>query len=70
VVRSTFRGADLAIIANTIKVAVFSLMTKPEIQRPEDLRGKKIGETNPGNSPDLVLSLLLEKLGFGKKGSI
>src|SRR2546421_11521390 len=31
VVRSTLRGADLAIIANTIKVAVFSLMTKPEI---------------------------------------
>ena len=26
------RGADLAIIANTINVAVFSLMTKPEIK--------------------------------------
>ena len=56
VVRSTMRGADLAIIANTINVAVFSLMTKPEIRKPEDLRGKKVGVTNLGDSPDLVLS--------------
>ena len=64
VVRSTLRGADLAIIANTIKVAVFSLMTKPEIRRIEDLKGRKIGVSNLGDSPDLVLSLLLERWGF------
>jgi ABC-type nitrate/sulfonate/bicarbonate transport system substrate-binding protein len=64
VVRSTLRGADLAIIANTINVAVFSLMTRPEISRPEDLKGKKIGVTNLGDSPDLVLSLLLERWGL------
>ena len=64
VVRSTLRGADLAIIANTINVAVFSLMTRPEVSRPEDLKGKKIGVTNLGDSPDLVLSLLLERWGL------
>ena len=32
VVRSTLRGADLAVIANTINVAVFSLMSKPYIR--------------------------------------
>jgi NitT/TauT family transport system substrate-binding protein len=31
VVRSTLRGADLAVIANTINVPVFSLMTRPGI---------------------------------------
>jgi NitT/TauT family transport system substrate-binding protein len=61
VVRATLRGADLAVIANTINVAVFSLMSRPDIKKPEDLRGKKIGVTNLGDSPDLVLSLLLEK---------
>jgi NitT/TauT family transport system substrate-binding protein len=61
VVRSALRGSDLAFIANTINVAVFSLMSKPEMQKPEDLKGKKIGVTNLGDSPDLVLSLLLEK---------
>jgi NitT/TauT family transport system substrate-binding protein len=64
VVRSALRGADLAFIANTINVAVFSLMSKPGLQKPEDLKGKKIGVTNLGDSPDLVLSLLLEKWGL------
>jgi NitT/TauT family transport system substrate-binding protein len=64
VVRSTLRGADLAFIANTINVAVFSLMSKPGLKKPEDLKGKKIGVTNLGDSPDLVLSLLLEKWGL------
>jgi ABC-type nitrate/sulfonate/bicarbonate transport system substrate-binding protein len=64
VVRSTLRGADLAVIANTINVPVFSLMTRPDIKRPEDLKGRKIGVTNLGDSPDLVLSMVLEKLGL------
>jgi len=70
VVRSTIRGADLAIIANTVNVAVFSLMTKSEIQRPEDLKGKKIGVTSLGDSPDLVLSLLLERWGLQRNKDV
>ena len=70
VVRSTLRGADLAIIANTINVAVFSLMSKPDLKRPEDLKGKKIGVTNLGDSPDLVLSLLLEKWGLQRNKDV
>ena len=70
VVRSTLRGADLAIIANTVNVAVFSLMTKPDIRRPEDLKGKKIGVTNLGDSPDLVLSLLLERWGLQRNKDV
>ena len=64
VVTSTLRGADLAVIANTINVPVFSLMTRAELRRPEDLRGKKIGVTNLGDSPDLVLSMMLDKFGL------
>jgi ABC-type nitrate/sulfonate/bicarbonate transport system substrate-binding protein len=40
VVRSTLRGADLAVIANTINVPVFSLMTRADLRRPEDLNLK------------------------------
>src|SRR5262249_18644324 len=42
-------------LLNTINVAIFSLMSKPDLKRPEDLKGKKIGVTNLGDSPDLVL---------------
>jgi NitT/TauT family transport system substrate-binding protein len=64
VVRSTLRGIDLAVIANTINVPVFSLMTRPDIKSPEDLKGKKLGVTGLGDSPDLVLSMVLEKFGL------
>jgi NitT/TauT family transport system substrate-binding protein len=70
VVRSTIRGADLAIIANTINVAVFSLMTKPDIRKPDDLKGRRIGVTNLGDSPDLVLSLLLERWGLQRNKDV
>ena len=68
VVRSTIRGADLAIIANTINVPVFSLMTRADVKRPEELKGKKLGVTNLGDSPDFVLSMILEKFGV-QRGS-
>jgi len=64
VVTATLRGADLAVIANTINVPVFSLMTRGDVKRPEDLKGKKIGVTNLGDSPDLVLSMILDKFGL------
>jgi NitT/TauT family transport system substrate-binding protein len=68
VVRSTLRGADLAVIANTINVPVFSLMTRADVKRPEELKGKKLGVTNLGDSPDFVLSMILEKFGL-QRGS-
>jgi NitT/TauT family transport system substrate-binding protein len=68
VVRSTLRGADLAVIANTINVPVFSLMTRAEVKRPEELKGKKLGVTGFGDSPDFVLSMILDKLGL-QRGS-
>jgi ABC-type nitrate/sulfonate/bicarbonate transport system substrate-binding protein len=68
VIRSTLRGADLAVIANTINVPVFSLMTHADLRRPEDLKGRKIGVTGLGDSPDFVLSMILEKFGF-QRGS-
>jgi NitT/TauT family transport system substrate-binding protein len=70
VVRSTLRGADLAVIANTINVPVFSLMTRADLRRPEDLRGKKIGVTNLGDSPDLVLSMILDKFGLQRGADV
>jgi ABC-type nitrate/sulfonate/bicarbonate transport system substrate-binding protein len=70
VVRSTLRGADLAVIANTINVPVFSLMTRADLRRPEDLKGKKIGVTNLGDSPDLVLSMILDKFGLQRGADV
>jgi ABC-type nitrate/sulfonate/bicarbonate transport system substrate-binding protein len=68
VIRSVLRGGDLVVVANTINVPVFSLMTRADLRRPEDLKGKKIGVTGLGDSPDFVLSMILEKYGL-QRGS-
>lgn len=38
-----WQGADLKILAQMTSMPLFSLIVRPDIQRPEDLKGKKIG---------------------------
>lgn len=61
VVQASLRGAELKMIANTINRLVFSLMSRPEITSPADLKGKKIGVTRLGGSTDFALDLALKK---------
>jgi len=61
VVQASLRGAELKMIANTINRLVFSLMSKPEIKSPADLKGKRIGVTRLGGSTDFALDLALKK---------
>ena len=68
--RPSLRGADLAIIANTINVAVFSMMTKPETRKPETSKAKRSASPIWAILPDLVLSLLLERWGFQRNKDV
>ena len=61
VVQASLRGGNMKMIANTINTLVFSLMSRPEIQSPKDLKGKKIGLTRLGGSTDFALDLALKK---------
>src|SRR5262245_36429562 len=53
-----------------IKKGLDKCHRKSDLKRPEDLKGKKIGVTNLGDSPDLVLSLLLEKWGLQRNKDV
>src|SRR5262245_48236239 len=53
-----------------IKKGLDKCHRKSVLKRPEDLKGKKIGVTNLGDSPDLVLSLLLEKWGLQRNKDV
>src|SRR5256885_14080634 len=55
VVNASLRGADLVLIANTGNAMVFSIMSRPEMKNPADLKGRKIGVTRLGGSTDLAL---------------
>lgn len=64
VVQASLRGAHIKMIANTINTLVFSMMARPEIQSPKDLKAKKIGVTRLGGSSDYALELALKKWGL------
>jgi len=64
VVNASLRGADLVLIANTGNAMVFSIMSRPEIKNPFDLKGKKVGVTRLGGSTDLALDFSLERWGL------
>ncbi len=64
VVNASLRGADLALIANTGNALVFSIMARPEIKGPEDLKGKKVGVTRLGGSTDWALDFALRNWGL------
>jgi NitT/TauT family transport system substrate-binding protein len=61
VIQASLRGADLKMIGNTINTLVFSLMSRPDIQSANDLKGKRIGVTRLGGSTDFALELALKK---------
>lgn len=61
VINANLAGGDLAVIASSMNVMTFSVMARPEIKRPEDLKGKKIGISRFGSSTDFGLRYVEEK---------
>ena len=57
-------GADTLIVAGLINQPLFSVVTAKGIDKPEDLRGKKIGISTFGSATDLALRLALKKWGL------
>jgi ABC-type nitrate/sulfonate/bicarbonate transport system substrate-binding protein len=60
VINASLRGADLVLIGNTGNSLVFSIMSRPEIKQPAQLRGKKVGVTRLGGSTDWALDAALK----------
>ncbi len=64
VINASLRGADLVLIGNTGNSLVFSIMSRPGIQEPAQLRGKKVGVTRLGGSTDWALDAALKQWGI------
>jgi len=67
VINAALRGADLVFIANTGNALVFSMMSRPEIKQPANLKGKKIGVTRLGGSTDWALDAALKQWGIQRR---
>ena len=55
-------GADLIGVANFFQKLDYRLNARPEIKKPEDLRGKRIAISGPGSTSHLVSMLALQGL--------
>lgn len=59
-------GLDIAMVAGWCNLNAYKLVVRPEIHRPEDLRGKVIGIGRFGAAADWGLRLILRKLGINE----
>ena len=56
-------GKDLVFFANT-GYSVLKLVARPDISRPEELKGKKVGTGEPNSSQDRITREALRRLGL------
>jgi ABC-type nitrate/sulfonate/bicarbonate transport system substrate-binding protein len=64
VINASLHGADLVLIGNTGNALVFSIMSRPDIKQPAQLRGKKVGVTRLGGSTDWALDAASKQWGL------
>jgi NitT/TauT family transport system substrate-binding protein len=64
VINANLAGSDMAILAHTMPGVVHALMVKPEIKRPEDLKGKKIAVSTLGSLTDFLVRYIARRKGL------
>jgi len=64
VISADLAGADLTILAHTMPSVIHALMVKPEIKRPEDLKGKKIAISSFSSLTDFLVRSIMKKKGL------
>jgi NitT/TauT family transport system substrate-binding protein len=57
-------GADLINVAHTVPGVQTKMLVKPDIKRPEDLRGKRIATSSLGSLGDFLFKYILRKNGL------
>jgi NitT/TauT family transport system substrate-binding protein len=64
VMSAVLAGSDMVILAHTMPGVIQSLMVRPDIKRPEDLKGKTIGVTTFGSLGDFLVRYVARQKGL------
>jgi ABC-type nitrate/sulfonate/bicarbonate transport system substrate-binding protein len=62
-VNANLRGADVTVVAGGLNFIPDKLIVRPEINKPEDLAGKRLAISRFGSSSETSAKLTLEKVG-------
>lgn len=68
-VQASLRGADLVTVATPIDTFPYQLVVKSSIQKPEQLRGTKLGISRFGSASEIGLRMALKKVGVDPEKS-
>ena len=60
-IRTVLAGADIVMVGGHLNRQMFNLVTRKEISKPEDLRGKKIGVASLAGTNAVALRLVLKE---------
>lgn len=63
-VQAGLAGADPVLIVSSITVPIFSVIVRPEISRPEDLKSKTVGSSGLNNLSYFITRRVLKNWGF------
>jgi NitT/TauT family transport system substrate-binding protein len=61
---AAMKGAPLKAVFFTYHTSIMQFTVRPEVKRPDDLKGKIIAISSPGGSQDQATRLILKKLGL------
>ena len=64
VMRVNAQGSDAVMIVGLVTKPPFSIIVRPEIREPKDLKGRAMGITRFGSTTDALLRLALDKWGL------
>jgi NitT/TauT family transport system substrate-binding protein len=63
-IQAHVKGADTVLILSVMPTLPFQVVARPEIKKPEDLRGKKLAISTFGSTTDFAARYFLEKTGL------
>ncbi|MEO6165864.1 MAG: ABC transporter substrate-binding protein [Candidatus Binatia bacterium] len=64
---ANLKGADIVYIAMTDDKMGYQLVTRQDVKKPADLKGKRLGISRFGSSSDFSTKVLLKKIGMDPK---
>ncbi len=70
VINAVLAGAEVTVMAELVGTSPYTLVVSPEIVRPADLKGKRLGINRYGATADFALRFALAKLGLDPKRDV
>jgi NitT/TauT family transport system substrate-binding protein len=63
-IRAAAQGADVVMVATHVNKFPYTVLVKPSIKRPEDIKGARLAISRFGSASEVAFRVLLEQLGM------